>query len=482
MLRVYVGSSAKYYVSSPTASFPLVDGKTFQHAFLFGPFGSDNDFMEINGRIHDGPLQCWGDRSCNHIKWEGTLVLDGALERKSEDVAKYYGDPFRAKLNSNRIFSGVISPGDSYISPELQTASHPLRCHASYSQDISTWGYWRGTKLAGVIYYTQYDHKLGKSRQKTIPTPKGISYTQWLEYFNLPETWGTWSTFMKIASRPSNLSRDEIYSILYRVKLVKFDHNLERIASYYEHPDIYGYLSQKAVDRISYVDTNGLEYFPELLGLKTLISQFYSQSYTSAKALASAYLAFQYGVKNLYNDSKRYTRGLQRIGLSNISNLWKTTHSAEYLSIPATAYSPQISLEYHYKITYRHYDDLVINSYRKLREWGLAPTLTSAWDMVPFSFVVDWFLDIESLTKQFDDAAKRAMYKYIGVTKSRKLSTPGVLSDMFGDLQVVGNIQFTHYSRQVSKRIDVPRFAYATPEPFHNYVEAAALIIARQEK
>lgn len=244
-------------------------------------------------------------------------------------------------------------------------------------------------------------------------------------------------------------------------------------------PYQWGKMAQKTVETISFADTNGLQYFPELLTLKTLCQQFLKVDVRSPKALAGAYLAWKYGVESTFRDTKLYGKGVSRFLADRLGKQlpWKAVRAADHSTVSTVCGS--LETELHYKIFYRHYDDAILNGYRFLREWGLAPTVTAAWDLVPFSFALDWFVNIGSFFEQIDARPLMAMYKVLGVTKSEKrilrLNPECVLSSMLA----TGNISFTTYERITQRRADEPHFAYDTPQSFDNHVEATALLIQK---
>lgn len=372
----------------------------------------------------------------------------------------------------------MVGPSDRFLSEKLVSSSG-LRFFIHVGPGFINQGYWTKGGTCSRIRRT-YNLKTGKYRTHTLPTGKGLSLDKWLE---LP--WYDVSTTDRVLTKtPSGaptLTPQEIYNILNGFRKVKLDAGTSRLASFIE-ADGWGELSQAAIDSIPYADTNGLQYFPELASFTSLLRQFTSVRYTSAKDLANAYLAFQYGAKSLVRDSTTYVDGLKRFRNSIKTKSFSAVRSSTYGTLSSSSLASSISVERHYKIVYRRHENAILNSYRVLREWGLAPTLVAAWDLVPFSFVVDWFLDISSCLEQIDNIPKRAMYKIIGVTRSEKISSRLQLQDWFSDVRVTGQVQYIFYRREVQKELDVPRFSYSRPTGFSNYAEATALIIQRRTK
>jgi hypothetical protein len=81
------------------------------------------------------------------------------------------------------------------------------------------------------------------------------------------------------------------------------------------------------------------------------------------------------------------------------------------------------------------------------RQWALWPTTKDGWDVIPFSFVVDWFADVQSLFKEFD---RDTLLLYVNV---RSVITTEKLTYDFGKL-VLGDVclqgaKVTHYQRSL---------------------------------
>lgn len=87
-----------------------------------------------------------------------------------------------------------------------------------------------------------------------------------------------------------------------------------------------------------------------------------------------------------------------------------------------------------------------------LSELGLAPDLYNAWDMVPFSFVVDWFVPIGDFMEQVTNYGKTLKYDINAVVYSWKwrdvVEIP--LRDFPG---VTFKAQLEHYARTVTDHV-----------------------------
>lgn len=89
-----------------------------------------------------------------------------------------------------------------------------------------------------------------------------------------------------------------------------------------------------------------------------------------------------------------------------------------------------------------------VTQYMALQKFGLEPSLYNGWDMIPFSFVVDWFVSIGDTFEQINNAQWAINYEPLSVVKSWtwKEYYEGPL----------GPCEFSHYERIVTR--DLPTF------------------------
>jgi hypothetical protein len=121
----------------------------------------------------------------------------------------------------------------------------------------------------------------------------------------------------------------------------------------------------------------------------------------SSKKLSNDFLAYRYGISPLMNDisgsvqaiaeyfdssPKIYARSRSRTIIDNSSS------SAEPISLGFRRYRSvdRVVIEIAYKVTYT----IANHGQRRLTELGFTNPANVNWELVPFSFVVDWFLPI----------------------------------------------------------------------------------------
>lgn len=89
-------------------------------------------------------------------------------------------------------------------------------------------------------------------------------------------------------------------------------------------------------------------------------------------------------------------------------------------------------------------------------KWDLWPTLGNSWDLIPFSFVVDWFVDVESILERIDRQNLMLMHTVLSVIQTEKRIY------MFDDIGIDGlwvdNFRAVAYSRQISRSLPTSPF------------------------
>lgn len=116
----------------------------------------------------------------------------------------------------------------------------------------------------------------------------------------------------------------------------------------------------------------------------------------NAKALAEAadprqaWLAYRYAYKTSVSDMEEYRTFIQRVtDLALLCDETIPVFGKTKIGEISYSFTGSISL-----------DQLIPKTLaEKLRYCGVEPSLTNMWDMVPYSFIVDWFIDVSGFTE-----------------------------------------------------------------------------------
>jgi hypothetical protein len=111
----------------------------------------------------------------------------------------------------------------------------------------------------------------------------------------------------------------------------------------------------------------------------------------------------------------------------------------------------------------------LMTAIENLMRWDAWPTLENMWDMVPLSFVVDWFLPVQDLLSQIDAAVEVPYLSCISQYFSDKLSVDILLDSE----NLSGVVRLTRYTRRPGNVCgDVRPFDVAPTLPSFSVVNA----------
>jgi hypothetical protein len=125
-------------------------------------------------------------------------------------------------------------------------------------------------------------------------------------------------------------------------------------------------------------------------------------------------------------------------------------------------------------------DDAFARVVRGLMDIDVFPELGNIWDVVPYSFVIDWFIPFGDLFDAIDANTYRSTLQCYYTTVSYNYEFTGVaLEDWFPVLQgqvIVGNVDVRYYNRKVLSEIPTPSFSLHVPAGFTQWIPAGSLL------
>jgi hypothetical protein len=237
----------------------------------------------------------------------------------------------------------------------------------------------------------------------------------------------------------------------------------------------YGDLAMDAAKKVDRNNVNMIAFLRDLRHPGEMIPRL--KNLKSLKGLSSNYLSVDYGILPTISDLQNIIAAFKKMGPYLDKNGFKT-YSAGFTESKAEGeYS--FSLEQHLKLAIDNEDDLFQQLTEELDSWGFLPTLTNVWDLVPYSFVVDWFVNVGDLLERVDTRLNLLQYNIRYVTMSRKTITTkkiggSVIAPFYGTVQVVD------YHRWVSDQCPLPPLSLGlTFQDFNHWLEAGALLLQR---
>lgn len=94
----------------------------------------------------------------------------------------------------------------------------------------------------------------------------------------------------------------------------------------------------------------------------------------------------------------------------------------------------------------------------ELKRRGVYPEVTNLWDILPYSFVLDWFLDIGGLLEDVNEYLDMKWYfpvKYCILSEKIEVGYP-IDFIVPGLTQVTGEVQFSYYHRWITGEVPLP--------------------------
>lgn len=112
---------------------------------------------------------------------------------------------------------------------------------------------------------------------------------------------------------------------------------------------------------------------------------------------------------------------------------------------------------------------------------GVYPELTNLWDVLKYSFVVDWFVQFGDL---FNDIQQyQDLENYFPVhhcVLSEKWEAIAASTSIVPDCPALGDVTYSYYTRWITREVPLPSISLeAGSQPYNHVVEASALIIQR---
>jgi len=228
---------------------------------------------------------------------------------------------------------------------------------------------------------------------------------------NLSST-GGFKVFMATRYQSSTVCRDAF------ARLTHFQEAVERWL-----PDLYASVFFSTKDafetNLGGLSSNNIENFLQLSQLRELVDPLRTcvslfkhvrsgnigGSFKDALNLATeAKLLYSYGIFPTYRDAQDFAKRAAKVKEALTSGIptGATIRGRFTYDIPEGYLPFPASLVAHSKIVYRFNAASLLASLLPLNAIGLLPTLSNLWDLVPFSFVADWFTNVGDRLKNVD--------------------------------------------------------------------------------
>lgn len=233
-------------------------------------------------------------------------------------------------------------------------------------------------------------------------------------------------------------------------------------------------LAIAASNNFKVVKFNAIEFLADLDNPTAMIPKL--QNLKNIKGIAGGYLGIHYGVlptvddlKSLYKSATKIKHFVDRNGFQTASAGYAASSKVDDISF---------SFEQHLKLAIDNEDSRMQSLVTGLENIGLMPNPSSLWDLVPYSFVIDWFVNVGDTLKDIDANQRLSRHNIRYVTSSvKETACVDVNASAFG---FSGFVQTCKYHRDVSYVVPKSHISLSAPlSASDHWLEASALILQR---
>lgn len=392
--------------------------------------------------------------SDNYIAWD----IDGSCARKA----------------SNGWFSAYFDPIDmsDYPLPEhFYWESATIECSRSYDSPSVIKGRVRiNARQEDILSLRENYPKMGEMLVRDFIARIRIAVRDNLTYDSDP--------YCRPEGYFTDLTSKVTPNLLRSSWLCSFKQHLRTFAidrkPVFDHRYLLSTATQSAADAARDFTGNTGTLIKELAGLKGSLIDLYKllQGEVSPKNISSLYLTGKYGLRLTAQDTYELVRSVVRELKSPSSRLYSTARGSAFGS----------NSECHCKLYYDLENaDAFSKAMFSLQSWDLFPSLENVWDIIPYSFVVDWFVDIEGFLQAIDARTLMSTMNIFRVLYSEKFSWRIDLSALAG-FRTTGNVRCTYYTRWSQHEAEPVIPSFSGGQPSDHLIEGSALIIQHLTK
>lgn len=287
-----------------------------------------------------------------------------------------------------------------------------------------------------------------------------------------------------------DLCKEELYSLLGQAKWRQVtEYNSAKTVHYPQalsldphmvFPDMrvdWGELAADAYSSVPFFKSNGIAYAKDLSDLKQSAQSTLSlltslgRGGRLAKKAANLFLSFYYGWRLMIKDSEELVNAYQKVA-SLRSNRCRCTSQRSWESRGAS-YTATLQCYYRRYASASKLDQFILDN-------DLTLTPENIWDLVPFSFVVDWFINIGNV---LEDASNYYNFtqKHEVICTGRSIKAVKNTSARCLSSRYAGTVAISYYRRKYTNGPVSPTFHFSNSvNPLDHAIEGTALIVSRR--
>lgn len=195
-------------------------------------------------------------------------------------------------------------------------------------------------------------------------------------------------------------------------------------------------------------------------------------------------LSWIYGLKLTFLDSQEALKGFtRRIPVLRDGTLTVHSRGGDYELLTnhgLGSFTSYIKRDFNLKFYYNGIDEVVFENIRQMFVLDVFPTLENVWDLIPFSFVVDWFVNVGDTLATIDFNTYTSVLKIKGVIRTTKITTNipigALIAPSTGGI-VCGSVSFVDYHRRLESQLPRPSSRLGLSNPLNHWAEGGLLFI-----
>lgn len=422
------------------------------------------------------PSGIWGENNCSHLKIEGTLEQS---PRFTLDSNQKWMDPngrlwlrpivcsdsgttdgswsYSVKGTPNKLFCTVRIKKLDKVSDSRYQYSHQIEWHTEFF-DSKTGAWKRGNAGREDRWHTT----TWPTSAKNFFDWEGSGRETWPpKDFIMPPKW-----FMETVDEQMSQS------------------NLE-----------FGDLAADAAKSIRRLDINMIAYVRDFFHMDQLAHSLVGfggekTMKEGLKSISSFFLGNHYGTTLTISDTEKIAKAIDAI---DPWHEYQRLGAEGQRDIPNIGSFTNIRVKRRLNATIRNFDSdqlvcakgvkdathRLINQYKRaFYELDAMPTMDNIWDLIPYSFVADWFLPFQKALEQTEVKHYIATYDVIKCFMSQSIDCGQTFHTYGPNFEWAGRLSYHWYTRSCSREIPVPTLRLENPDGNSiHWIEGAALLI-----
>lgn len=241
-----------------------------------------------------------------------------------------------------------------------------------------------------------------------------------------------------------------------------------------------------AVESCKHINFETLEFLRDSVNVRQLLPPLKAfVRLASPKAWAQIFLWFHYGVVPMISSVKELTDALTRQGKNPFMDIAK--QFAKRQTKYGTFYDDTQNLRGNkalYKCNARvtvhsivQPENMVDAFFLVLKSFNLVGSATNIWELIPYSFVVDWFLNTNQFCKWVDYTAYPTKYLVDEIILSHKWTCDLPADTYFAD--ATGIVTLSSYAREIHYSFPMEPFELRFKDPSSHWLEGIALLVSK---